>query len=369
MSAANLHPQLHHMSAATPDAQPHHIAPSHVHSGGHQHNHQHTAECPACVAGRNDHPLPKEVSEMMASREHRMHHWLWHEVRNNWHRYPRDIQQKIDDLGWRPPRPVMDESGNPNLENDSGEDFLYMHRQMIADVNAILKQVGDPNYPRVQGWLEAPPPDDPSYPVPPAWFDPTSGQAQFANIDRIKSNVFYEKRFRFWQKTFIDPVFLRSVTLGKLGVIMEMTIHNAMHMRWAASSGSVRPDPLQSTGEIDPLKGEVIGMEWDDPRYNFLGDTYSSHVNPIFWKLHGWIDDRVEGWKLANGVFGNNFWKGTWTGKMPGHEEMAAPHALHGIAGHEVSPMAESQQVANLIAQTGVFQRNPFMPQFSMESW
>jgi hypothetical protein len=41
---------------------------------------------------------------MMASREHRMHHWLWHEVRNNWHRYPRDIQQKIDELGWKPPR-------------------------------------------------------------------------------------------------------------------------------------------------------------------------------------------------------------------------------------------------------------------------
>jgi hypothetical protein len=29
---------------------------------------------------------------MMAKREHRMHHWLWHEVRNNWHQYPHDIQ-------------------------------------------------------------------------------------------------------------------------------------------------------------------------------------------------------------------------------------------------------------------------------------
>ena len=36
---------------------------------------------------------------MMAKREHRMHHWLWHEVRNNWHLYPRDIQQKIEELG------------------------------------------------------------------------------------------------------------------------------------------------------------------------------------------------------------------------------------------------------------------------------
>lgn len=371
MSAFVHDAQLYNATADVPDTQMHHADSGHVHSaaqpGVHQHI-PHTLECPACVADHT-HPFPKEVIEMMASREHRMHHWLWHEVRNNWYRYPRDIQQKIDELGWRPPRPVLDESGNPNLENDSGEDFLYMHRQMIGDVNAILKRVGDPNYPRVQGWLEAPSPDDTSYPVPSAWFDPTAGQAQFANIKRIKSDIFYEKRFRFWQKTFTDPVFLRSVTLGKLGVIIEMTIHNAMHMRWAASTGTVRPDPLQTTGDIDPTKGEVIGVEWDDPRYNFLGDTYSSHVNPIFWKLHGWIDDRIEAWKLANGVFGNNFWKGTWTGKMPGHEEMAAPHALHEGPEHAVSPMAESQQVANLIAQSGVFHNNPFMPSFSIEAW
>lgn len=369
MNPAGMDLHSHPAGAATPDAQPYPAASDHIHPGGHQHD-PHTGGCPACAAGRNDHPLPKEVTEMMASREHRMHHWLWHEVRNNWHQYPRDIQQKIDELGWRPPRPVLDEGGNPNLENDSGEDFLYMHRQMIGDVNATLKQVGDPGYPRVQGWLEVPPPGDASYPVPPAWFDPGGqGQAPFANLERIKSNMFYEKRFRFWQKAFTDPVFLRSVTLGKLGVLIEMTIHNAMHMRWAASTGTVRPDPLQATGDIDPTRGEVIGVEWDDPRYDFLGDTYSSHVNPIFWKLHGWIDDRVEGWKIANGVYGNNFWKGTWIGKMPGHAEMVAPHALHEGPEHVVSPMAESQQVANLIAQTGVFHNNPFMPSFSMEAW
>jgi hypothetical protein len=238
---------------------------------------------------------------------------------------------------------------------------------MIADVNAILAQVGDPNYPRVQGWLGVPPPGDPSYPVPPAWFDPGSqAWMPFATLERIKSDVFYHKRFRFWQKAFTDPTFLRSVSLGKLGVIIEMTIHNAMHMRWAAFSGSTRPDPLQPTGDIDPTKGEEIGVEWDDPRYNFLGDTYSSHVNPIFWKLHGWIDERIEGWKIANGVFGNDFWKGKWLGKMPGHKEVAAPHALSEGLEHAVSPMAEMQQVTNLIARAGVFHK-PFTLDFTAD--
>ena len=146
-----------------------------------------------------------------------------------------------------------------------------------------------------------------------------------------------------------------------------MTIHNTMHMRWAAASGSARPDPLQATGDVDPTKGEMIDLKWDDPRYDFLGDTYSSHVSPIFWKLHGWIDDRVTRWKLANGVFGDNFWKGTWVGKMPGREQEATVHALIEDPRHAEHHLAELHQVANLIAQSGVFHSNPFMPAFSIE--
>jgi hypothetical protein len=364
----NLHPQLSHEPVAL-NAELQHITGGHTHLEAQAGGHRNISQCPACAAGRDDHPLPKEVIEMMAKREHRMHHWLWHEVRNNWHQYPSDIQAKIEDLGWRPPRPVQDENGNPDLGNDSGEDFLYMHRQMIADVNAILAQVKDPNYPRVKGWLVVPSLEDPSYPVPPAWFDPESqapNLTPFASLERIKSDIFYQKRFRFWQRTFTDPTFLRSVTLGELGVIIELTIHSAMHMRWAASMGTTRPNPLQVSGEVDPTGGEAIGMEWDDPRYDFLGDTYSSHVNPIFWKLHGWIDDRVEGWKTANGIFGNDFWKGTWLGRMPGHEEEGTSPALHGAHEHTISLMSEMQEVTNLIASTGVFHK-PFSLPFFME--
>jgi hypothetical protein len=310
---------------AAPPAHPGHPA----HPGGH-------VDGGAHGAGPS---LPQQVIDMMAAREHRMHHWLWHEVRNSWHRYSKDIQGKIEDMGWKPPRPVMNEASVPDLENNAGEDFLYMHRQMIADVNAVLASVGDPNYPRVQGWIVPPPPGDPDYPVPPAWFDPTGQDPNtgmpFARLQRIKSDVYYQKRFRFWQRSFTDPTYLRSVSLGTLGTMIEMSIHNMMHQRWAANPGSSRPEPQQPTG------GETIGREWDDPRYDFLGDTYSSHV------------------KIANGVFGDDFWQGTWVGKMPEHEEGATLHATLEVSELAGPHTSEMEQVGQLIAQTGVFLR-PF---------
>lgn len=296
-------------------------------------------------------PLPKAVVDMMARREHRMHHWLWHEVRNNWHSYPRDVQTQLDDLGWRPPRPLMDEEGRPNLRSAAGEDFLYMHRQMIADVNAVLATVGDPNYKRIEGWAVVPPPGDPDYPVPPAWFNPVIQPfLPLRTLRRIKSDVYYYKRFVYWQRLFTDPSFLRRVTLGELGVLIELTIHNIMHLRWGAPPGSSFPSPEFPTQE------EMIPPEWDDPRYDFLVETYSSHVNPVFWKLHGWIDDRVEDWKLANGVFGNDFWKGTWVGKMPGHEE-AQPMGVH-LALEQpqtaIQHLPEVERAVTIVRRSGV---------------
>lgn len=302
---------------------------------------------------------------MMAKREHRMHHWLWHEVRNSWYSYSDDIKKELERLGWKPPRPSMDEQGQPDLKNDSGEDFLYMHRQMIADVNAILADVGDSNYPRVEGWTVSPPPGDPDFPVPPPWFDPLGQGLPFDRLQRVKSDIAYQKRFLYWQKTFRDPAFLRSVSLGELGVLIELTIHNAMHMRWASTPTANRPDP-------DPAQSGTISTKWDDSRYDFLGDTYSSHVHPIFWKLHGWVDDRVEDWKVANLVFGNNFWKGTWVGKMPGHEDdtAAAPgvHAQLENSEHAHPHTSEVEEAVRCIAQAGVLHKG-FVNAISYEAW
>ena len=78
---------------------------------------------------------------------------------------------------------------------------------MIADVNAILTKVGDPGYKRVEGWRRAAARRS-QYPVPPAWFNPTMESfLPFSRLRRLKSDVFYYKRFVYWQKVFTIRIF------------------------------------------------------------------------------------------------------------------------------------------------------------------
>jgi hypothetical protein len=92
-----------------------------------------------------------------------------------------------------------------------------------------------------------------------------------------------------------SPRFLSALTLGQLGNMLEFTVHGWMHVRWTETV-------------YDPATGEPIGRsslfdidpKWDDPANDDLGDFYSSHVHPTFWRLHGWIDDRINEWASAN---------------------------------------------------------------------
>ena len=106
---------------------------------------------------------------------------------------------------------------------------------------------------------------------------------------------------------------MKTISLGELGARIEFSIHNQMHMRWCEKpSLGIRPD-------VDPKNPNAIDQIWDTPTYNWLGDTYSSHVNSVFWKLHGWVDDRINDWAAAHNIVGEIPWKGTWVGKMPSH--------------------------------------------------
>jgi hypothetical protein len=255
-------------------------------------------------------PLPEPVVTALARREVRMHHHLFHEIRHWWLSYPEDVQRTLRDQGWEPPRPAWDETGIPITHNNSGEDFLYLHRELLNRVNQILVEVQDPNYPRVEGWVRIPPPDDAEYPVPPAWFTPEAHP--FVNQFNLRSKlrINYERRFRYWERICTDASFLRSVTLGQLGAIIEETLFDGVRARWATPPGAWRTEA--APGEFDS-----IPTGFDDPRYDFLRDTYSMHLHPVYWKFFGWIDDRIEDWKVANGVFGNDFWKDPWVGNMP----------------------------------------------------
>lgn len=64
-----------------------------------------------------------------------------------------------------------------------------------------------------------------------------------------------------------------------------------------------------------------IDPKWDVPEYALPGDEYSAHVHPPSWKIHGWVDDRICDWMIADGVkigFHTGMvepdWTGTWQG-------------------------------------------------------
>ena len=120
-----------------------------------------------------------------------------------------------------------------------------------------------------------------------------------------------------------------------------------MHMRSSSKPSRVRPD-------ADPATPEVIAKNWGKSVTNWLGDTYSSHVNPVFWKLHGWVDSCIDRWMQANGKSGSVPWKGTWIGSvhqsMPG---MLIPGHDGGAHGHH-DDMDNMLQVARVLRATGV---------------
>jgi len=301
--------------------------------------------------------LPIQITNMMASHEHRLHHYLWHQVRNSWWDYSDTERNEIKQLGWEPPRPAYVRNSNPrqlNVTNNSGEDFLYMHRVMIASVNKRLREILDPNYTKVEGWKNIPIPNDTVFPVPATW---DTGDQDLNNyIINVKSDNFYSQRLKPLEDQFTDQTYLKSITLSELGTRIEFTIHNWLHMRFCSMVAEFRPDPETFSTSIDP--------KWDVPSYDWLGDTYSSHVNSTFWKLHGWVDDRIEDWSKANNVIGEINWIGKWTGDMPGHP---ATHSLQFIlsidakkeitkehTGHDHDHHMKMMKVLKIINKSGI---------------
>jgi len=303
-------------------------------------------------------PLPDNVRDMLASRHHRLHHTVWHSTRNMWLLIAEDQKKQIRDLGWQPggkeERPAI-RAGAPIVRNGSGEDFLFMHRKMMQEVNTTMKEAGQGP---IRAWNtipapgpvvvepdfslpgpKLPPPGNPDgFTVPPAWFDPVD-EVTNRRIRLLKTDGHYWSRMRWWDREFKNPQYLSTLTLGELGALIEWSVHNDMHMRWA----SVPRDPQSGTPIPAGRADNDIREVWDDPNYDFLGEFYSSHVNPVFWRLHGWVDDRINDWFQAHEAVHTGevvpqdvhgipwFEKGKWV-----HTESpwAGPDESHGHGGH-----------------------------------
>jgi hypothetical protein len=225
-----------------------------------------------------------------------------------------------------------------------------MHRQMISAVDKKLADIHDPQYPRVEGWPTPPPPGNADWPVPPGYsIGSPSGDAYIADC---KSDDFFTGQIHDWVQAYSDPATLKKMSLGELGARIEFSIHNRMHMRWSAAPSGLRPD-------VEPAAPDAIDIRWDEPAYDWLGDTYSSHVSPAFWKLHGWVDRRIDAWMAAHGQTGPVPWIGTWVGPMPHDAPATSLFALmprhdtmHGP--HSGDHLANMIAVANVLRASGI---------------
>lgn len=297
------------------------------------------------VAVKRDFPEPRDIDgvkiipnalSMLASKSHRLKHAVWHTLRRRgiWYILDEESKSKIRQLGWGLDRPPFDERNQLNLSNGAGEDFLFMHRKMIAMIKDEYKSQG---VPYIKGWKSIPAPfegeefpkqdeiyidthqffyseqEDPQHPgkkiyrlnipesgnmVPPPYFVPSESKEDDSRFLRyikfLKSPEYFRNVMDRFEKLFKNNTFLATISLGALGNLLEFEIHNQMHMRW--SNISVDPESGKPS-ERDPFDTD---SKWDNPKYDYLGDFYSSHVHPLFWRLHGWVDDRIEDWYNAH---------------------------------------------------------------------
>ncbi|NWE17261.1 pyoverdine maturation tyrosinase PvdP [Pseudomonas yamanorum] len=243
----------------------------------------------------------------LVSPEHRLFHQLWHASRDKWHTLPEDKRNALRGIGWQPgPRDTeRDARGVHKDRNGSGVDFFFMHRHMLGTARSMQDLPSWPCFPTPQPELDRDREgfaryfdNHDGFALPPTWTAP--GDAAFTRwISDIKQADTFHGNFQVWESRYTDPRYLSRLTLGQFGSEIELGLHDWLHMRWA----SVPRDP--SNGAPVPLARELddFSPRWYAAENDFLGDPFSSHVNPVFWHFHGWIDDRIEDWFRAHERF------------------------------------------------------------------
>ncbi|NIF18301.1 twin-arginine translocation signal domain-containing protein [Pantoea sp. Cy-639] len=236
--------------------------------------------------------------------EHRLFHQLWHATRDKWHKLSKDKQNALRGLGWQPgPRDVERDARGPRKHrNGSGIDFLFMHRHMLMHARTLQDLPSWQRFPLPQPGVEFDRAGFARYHdnhdghrVPPAWQAP-GDDAYGQWVAAIKAGETFCSNFQVWESQYQDPVYLSRLSLGAFGSELEMNLHDWLHMCWA----SVPRDPVNGAPVPFARDPSDFAGRWFLRENDFLGDPFSSHVNPVFWGFHGWIDDRIDDWFRAH---------------------------------------------------------------------
>ncbi|MBF0643308.1 pyoverdine maturation tyrosinase PvdP [Pseudomonas protegens] len=256
-------------------------------------------------AARDQSGLSPALLAWLVSPQHRLFHQLWHASRDRWHTLPKDKRNSLRGLGWQP-GPVKherDARGRRKHRNASGIDFLFMHRHMLLHARSLQ--------PDLVSWQQLPQPcarleqdrqafiryyeNHDGCSVPPAWV--ADDDEEFTQwLHGLKGDAAFYGNFQVWESQYQDPEYLSRLTLGQFGSEVELGLHDWLHMRWA----DVARDPSNGMPVMEARLSSDFAGRWYQPQNDFLGDPFSSHVHPMFWKFHGWIDDRIDDWFRAH---------------------------------------------------------------------
>ncbi|TWR87521.1 pyoverdine maturation tyrosinase PvdP [Pseudomonas saxonica] len=251
--------------------------------------------------------LNPELLAWLVAPEHRLFHQLWHASRDTWHELSDDKRNALRGLGWQPGQRdrERDARGPRKDRNGSGVDFFFMHRHMLRAARSMQDLPSWTAFPLPQPELERDRAGFARYfdnhdgsALPPTWL--AEGDAVYTQwLSDIKQPETFHSNFEVWESRYRDPRYLSTLTLGQFGSEVELGLHDWLHMRWA----SVPRDP--SNGAPVPMARDPadFAARWYEAENDFLGDPFSSHVNPVFWSFHGWIDDRLEDWFRAHERF------------------------------------------------------------------
>ncbi len=254
------------------------------------------------------------ITRVMGTPYHRRSHALWHMMRSGV--APERLPDVAHAFGpaWTENHklcPAPQESDLTKNANAAGEDFLYMHRGMLQGIQQELRAQ---DLECIAPWKNFD--DIASAPLPPGseLVGPKSEDAL--------------KLFKAWDTSFHDKAWLASIGLSQLGYALEFTIHNNLHMRFATDrpDEKYRADSPDNDGATVPLDGNFSQpFLFDEPGYNWLADPYAAAVNPVFWKIHGYVDHFIDLWleahhltSIATTCSGNCYaWNQPWTGESP----------------------------------------------------
>ncbi|MCU9950960.1 PvdJ/PvdD/PvdP-like protein [Pseudomonas sp. PDM13] len=250
-------------------------------------------------------PLAPALMRWLVSAEHRLFHQLWHATRDKWHRLDETRRDALRGAGWQPgPRDAeRGARGRRKHLNGSGEDFFFMHRHMLGQARVLQPDLPD--------WKRLPLPspyvehdrlgfiryqeNHDGNSVPPAWL--AADDEELSEWLRgIKAGETFFSNFQVWESQYQDPDYLSRLTLAEFGSEVELNIHDWLHMRWA----TVTRDPSNGMPVVGDRDQADYAARWFRAENDYLGDPFSSHVNPVFWRFHGWIDDRIEDWYRAH---------------------------------------------------------------------